>query len=142
MYPPLFLGTSTTTRRPSSPPLPLLSPSSHRPAPSVPRLMGYCHVGHAVRLGADGVLRVGRSTAEGVSTDVFGEGKAGMEVIQDIVSQVQDQVRARRRGWGRELHSCRRGGVPTGVCRRGGGCKYQPKLNQNQRKRAEHRQRC
>ncbi|PNW87796.1 hypothetical protein CHLRE_01g002400v5 [Chlamydomonas reinhardtii] len=61
--------------------------------PSVPRLMGYCHVGHAVRLGADGVLRVGRSTAEGVSTDVFGEGKAGMEVIQDIVSQVQDQSR-------------------------------------------------
>ncbi|KAG2428849.1 hypothetical protein HYH02_014261 [Chlamydomonas schloesseri] len=62
--------------------------------PSVPRLMGYCHVGHAVRLGADGrLVAAGRSTAEGVSTDVFGEGKAGVEVIQDIVSQVQEQSR-------------------------------------------------
>ncbi|KXZ45677.1 hypothetical protein GPECTOR_52g74 [Gonium pectorale] len=59
--------------------------------PSVPRLMGYCHVGHAVRLGADGQLRVGRSSAE--STDVFGEGKAGVEVIQEIVSQVSEQSR-------------------------------------------------
>ncbi|EFJ45180.1 hypothetical protein VOLCADRAFT_94625, partial [Volvox carteri f. nagariensis] len=57
--------------------------------PSVPRLMGYCHVGHAVRLDSEGQLRIGRSSAE--STDVFGEGKAGMEVIQEIVSKVSEQ---------------------------------------------------
>lgn len=59
--------------------------------PSVPRLMGYCHVGHAVRLGEGGRLRVGRSSAE--STDVFGEGRSGVEVIQEIVSQVSEQSR-------------------------------------------------
>ncbi|GLC42478.1 hypothetical protein PLESTB_001102700 [Pleodorina starrii] len=57
--------------------------------PSVPRLMGYCHVGHAVRLGAEGSLRIGRSTAE--STDVFGEGKAGVEVVQEIVNKISGE---------------------------------------------------
>ncbi|GFR44840.1 hypothetical protein Agub_g6182, partial [Astrephomene gubernaculifera] len=36
--------------------------------PSVPRLMGYCHVGRAVRLGADGRLRVGRRNSSGSSS--------------------------------------------------------------------------
>ncbi|GIL50703.1 hypothetical protein Vafri_6817 [Volvox africanus] len=59
--------------------------------PSVPRLMGYCHVGHAVRLGADGDVKIGRSTAE--SQDAFGEGKSGVEVIGDIISKISVQAR-------------------------------------------------
>ncbi len=68
--------------------------------------MGYCHVGHAVRLGEGGRLRVGRSTAE--STDVFGEGRSGMEVIQEIVSQVSEQVRG---GRGRRTRAADTGGA-------------------------------
>ena len=56
--------------------------------PSVPRLMGYCHVKHAVRVGGTvGVL------VEAETQDVFGEGRGGMDVIQEYAAQVQQQER-------------------------------------------------
>ncbi|MEW5315853.1 MAG: hypothetical protein WDW38_007255 [Sanguina aurantia] len=42
--------------------------------PSIPRLMGYCHVKHSVSLGADGGLLV---EEERSGRDFFGEGKGG-----------------------------------------------------------------
>jgi hypothetical protein len=68
--------------------LPPVSPSSSSPHPSVPRLMGYCHVGHGVRLGANGTLSIGRSTAD--SADWLGEGRSGLDVLQQIASEVRD----------------------------------------------------
>lgn len=50
--------------------------------PSVPRLAGYCHVQHGVKLTPEGKLRFEDS-------DVFGEGKTQLEVISELVDKAQ-----------------------------------------------------
>ncbi|GAX81322.1 hypothetical protein CEUSTIGMA_g8753.t1 [Chlamydomonas eustigma] len=54
--------------------------------PSVPRLLGYSHVRHSVRLEEDGTLTV---QSDDGSMDVFGEGQGGLEVIQELVEKAQ-----------------------------------------------------
>ena len=64
--------------------------------------------------------------------------------IADLLPAVQLAAAASRPGTdygaakARFLEAIQVGGLGGGV---GGGCRYQPKLNQNQRKRAERRQR-
>jgi len=52
--------------------------------PTVPRLLGYAHVKHSVRLRDDGTIGIQPDDA-----DIFGEGKGGLEVIQDLVTKAQ-----------------------------------------------------
>lgn len=56
--------------------------------PSVPRLLGYAHVKHSVRLDSDGGLTIQADIGE----DVFGEGRGGLDVIQELAVAVQNQV--------------------------------------------------
>jgi hypothetical protein len=65
--------------------------------PSVPRLLGYCHVRHSVRLASDGSLTI---EADG-SKDVFGEGKGGLDVIQSLIAKSQQESEAanQAQGW-------------------------------------------
>jgi hypothetical protein len=58
--------------------------------PTVPRLMGYSHVRHGVRLTAEGQLVF---ETEGLA-DVFGEGRSHAEVLGELLGKVGD-------GWGR-----------------------------------------
>lgn len=56
--------------------------------PSVPRLLGYSHVRHSVRLASDGSVTI---EADG-SKDIFGEGRGGLDVIQDLIAKSQVTV--------------------------------------------------
>ncbi len=58
--------------------------------PSVPRLLGYAHVKHSVRLSEDGKLTI--QGDDGGVADVFGEGKGGVDVIKEFMDQVQAEV--------------------------------------------------
>ena len=69
--------------------------SNHRDiVPSVPRLLGYCHVKHSVRLTSDGGLTI---EADG-GKDVFGEGRGGLDVIQDLIKKSQRATTAEGSG--------------------------------------------
>ncbi len=57
--------------------------------PTVPRLLGYSHVKHSVRLGANGELRI----QDDAGVDVFGEGRGGLDVLQELSEKLQDKVR-------------------------------------------------
>ncbi|KAL6759740.1 Alpha/Beta hydrolase protein [Haematococcus lacustris] len=55
--------------------------------PSVPRLLGYAHVKHSVRI-VNGELHI---QADG-TTDVFGEGRGGLDVLQELAGRATEQV--------------------------------------------------
>ncbi len=55
--------------------------------PTMPRLMGYCHVRHGVRLTSEGQLVF---ETEGLA-DVFGEGRSHAEVLGELLGKVGGQ---------------------------------------------------
>ncbi|KAJ9526404.1 hypothetical protein QJQ45_009880, partial [Haematococcus lacustris] len=59
--------------------------------PSVPRLLGYAHVKHSVRI-VNGELHI---QADG-TTDVFGEGRGGLDVLQELAGRAREQVTSKR----------------------------------------------
>jgi len=56
--------------------------------PSVPRLLGYAHVAHSVRLLEGGRIQIERDS----SGDVFGEGKGGLDVINELAAKVTEEA--------------------------------------------------
>jgi len=52
--------------------------------PTVPRLLGYAHVKHSVRLVEGGRLEI----QESLDNDVFGEGRGGLDVLQELKDKV------------------------------------------------------
>lgn len=54
---------------------------------SVPRLMGYCHVGHAVKLKDEGTVEVQLDTS-----DVLGEGLAATEVLDAALPKLTGRI--------------------------------------------------
>jgi len=51
--------------------------------PTVPRMLGYAHVRHSVSLEEDGTLLI-----QDDAGDVFGEGRAGADVLKELVDRV------------------------------------------------------
>jgi predicted lipase len=56
--------------------------------PSMPRLLGYSHVKHSVRLDTDGKLVI-----QDQAGDVFGEGRAGADVVKELLDSVQNETK-------------------------------------------------
>jgi len=54
----------------------------------LPRLLGYAHVKHSVRLVEGGRLEI----QDALDRDVFGEGRGGLDVLQELAERVQAEV--------------------------------------------------
>ncbi|KAG1678518.1 hypothetical protein FOA52_014552 [Chlamydomonas sp. UWO 241] len=56
--------------------------------PSVPRLLGYSHVKHSVRVDINGKLLI-----QDMQADLFGEGRAGADVVKELMESVKNETK-------------------------------------------------